>query len=766
MQVYVDRGLQEGKLWHVYDISYTVRSGQPVLLLFVKDTEGNRDTFIVRGFKPFFWAPKDEAGTGEEAIDIFGRRVVKVYAKLPSDVRALRKRYSWTDEADIRFPLVFLIFYGIRTTIIQKEDRINMSNQDIPVKLTRLFFDIEVANPPEIFADPQKAEYPIVTVSMCYEGKNLVIQVDPKGTRKSTNNVIYVRSEKELLKLMCNTISALDPDILAGYNTGRFDWPYIFARARKLGISLKKLSPIGTVYIRPDRERKWKVGIQGRVVLDYYELYKKWKIPSGQPDSFDLKAVVVRELGSEEAYEDLGRYVGQLFHEDRIEDIVSYGLKDAYVLWKMDEKLGIIEYFDHIRRLVGCLWEDVLSNSRIVDVLFLRMSDKPLPTKSYDENQESYQGAVVFEPQRGLHRNVAVYDLKSMYPSIILAKNISPEMKLRMDDGRVVFRSSPEGLAPKVTRYLMQIKEEVSQQMEKYPPSHPMKELLYKKKMSAKFLVNSIYGVLGFRAFRLYDKDCAEEITRSGREIIRSIARFVGEDRVVYGDTDSVFVLTSSLEEAKRLEGKIRNFLKELSSSWRYTLTIKFEKFFRTLLVGAKKRYAGHLVYEDGKETDMIKVAGYEPKRSDTSLFTRDLFHRFLEALLRQGDIAKALEILREAWKKIEDEPLSRVGLPKGLNKETYKVANPWVEGKRFMEERYGYHIPGDVKPKLVYARGLPVKGFCIWDGEDPPREVMKYVDWDAMREKNIRKKFERILNVLGLTFDAIFGQKTLEDWM
>src|SRR3989338_8943051 len=49
----------------------------------------------------------------------------------------------------------------------------------------------------------------------------------------------------------------------------------------------------------------------------------------------------------------------------------------------------------------------------------------------YDDERkrrmESYEGGFVYEPTPGLYKNVAVFDFRSLYPTIISSHNISPD---------------------------------------------------------------------------------------------------------------------------------------------------------------------------------------------------------------------------------------------------------------------------------------------------------------------------------------------------
>jgi DNA polymerase-2 len=161
--------------------------------------------------------------------------------------------------------------------------------------------------------------------------------------------------------------------------------------------------------------------------------------------------------------------------------------------------------------------------------------------------------------------------------------------------------------------------------------------------------MNSFYGVLGTPGCRFFEPRLASSVTLRGHEIIQRSKEWIESEgrRVIYGDTDSLFVLVGKgpgAEECRRLGGELarrlnRRWAEEVSRRYRLEshLELEFEahylRFFMPTVrgseVGSKKRYAG-LTLRDGSQ--VLEFTGLEAVRSDwTPLareFQREIYRR------------------------------------------------------------------------------------------------------------------------------------------
>lgn len=207
-----------------------------------------------------------------------------------------------------------------------------------------------------------------------------------------------------------------------------------------------------------------------------------------------------------------------------------------------------------------------------------------------DDNQESYEGALVLEPMVGIYINepISVNDFNSLYPSCGIAENISPdthvidpaylglegyvynevefdELEYRHVLGKngkfkknkeavkvgtkkctfVVFPNQEKGILPKIWAKLLSERKETRKKMEKEKDAF-RKTLLDGLQLAFKTTANSMYGIFGFKKSPLYYQDVAASITACGRRNLMFAKNFIETNypgsKIVYGDTDSLFV--------------------------------------------------------------------------------------------------------------------------------------------------------------------------------------------------------------------------------
>ncbi len=776
------------------NIQYQTENNRPVLYAFGRESKesGRLRTRIV-GFKPHYW----HSDPNGQLRDHFNRKITYRETQNPWDVRDQRGAYDFTCEADVLFNLRFLItkkiYCGYEITpagILPADD------PGVPPLI--MHFDCEVLAPPLIVATPEEAKYPVVAISTSnsYDNKvviflfgieyehpdTLTIEFnDADGVPQKHVLVIDIRcfeTEREMLMAFIEYIVELDPDVLTAWYGFGFDYPYIHKRCVQLRVPIKRISPFKRAEITQGygaRKQK-EYWIKGREALDLLLVYRRWRSNLPGLPSYDFKSVVKLETGY--TYTDYGDQIDRLYKDDH-DTLVRYCIDDAFALKLLDETKEIVDSYDRKRRISGCLISDALSNKKLIDTYLLRIRERPLPT-AIRQSTQGYKGSVVLSAQPGVHINIAVFDLASIYPNGIVAYNISPETLFEHGTIRIVdpdtseefkFRRAPIGLLAKAVQTFLNERERYRSLKKTLPEGSREYKIIEKREKDYKWLSVSAYGVFGYPNFRLFDERIARCITGLGRLFVKELVAGVQKLGyiVIYGDTDSIFIQmkTTKLAEIVILERHLNTIMKKLTKQhWaKYAPIIKHERTFSRFLMKkkisgskksgadpAKKRYAG----VDGDE---LYIRGLEPRSSANSQVTRSTITRWLEMVLIQDDLKGANVYLKGISENLHLLPANEVGIPKGIRKAT---TGPWVRGRDYSARVFGYRFDAGRKPILLYVkrtRGIPhTKEICITEDIESVPEGIE-VDWKVMREKTLQRKFESLLEAVGVSWqEAVEG--------
>jgi len=537
---------------------------------------------VIVPFKKYAYV-KDSYGTH---VSLYGDRLKKIY-KWERDVEGLH-------ESDIN--------PETRTLI---DMYTNSEEPSTGHKTMVIDIEVEVT---EGFPSPKKAENKITSIAVYddQQQKYLCFVLDEKHKLKhdmewGKNEVVKTYSEEtSLLKSFLKYYLALRPSIITGWNIDGFDIPYLYNRIyNTMGEDIANcLSPISQVYWNKYRERYMIAGVS---CLDYLMLYKNFTF-SSKP-SYRLDDIGVSEVGTSKI-----SYEGTLndLYENHLTDFVKYNIHDVRIVKKLDDKLDFIDVCRGICHVGHVPYEDIVYDSRFLEgaiLVYLKKlgvvaPNKP-PRKEEGEFKKKFAGAYVQDPQKGKHDWVYDLDITSMYPSIIMSLNISPETKLgkvigwnpkeflkkdnkktytiKMGDkikgqltevelqdyfdknqisisnNGIMYRTDKQGLIPTLLSEWFDKRKEFRKLAKKFGDEGNEEQYGYfnRRQHIQKIVLNSMYGVLGLPVFRFYDLDNAEATTLTGQELIKFTKKLgnhfynnelgTNKDYCIYIDTDSVF---------------------------------------------------------------------------------------------------------------------------------------------------------------------------------------------------------------------------------
>jgi len=454
------------------------------------------------------------------------------------------------------------------------------------------YLDIEVHSE-EGFPKPEHANFPIkiITVWSTKHKKFFIFaekDFDDKFIKERgevCQKYIFSR-EDEMLKAYMSWTKQEHPDIMTGWNSNGFDIPYIVNRCRKLfGYEENEkgwvvedgaadISPMGIIrkkHQREDEKIEDKYEIVGINCLDMLEIYQNYTF--SEQESWKLGHIAQMELG-----ETKDEFEGSLtdLYNNQWQKYVEYNVQDVRLLKKLEDKKKFISLL--ITFCYGCRvpFEQYQKTTRVLDGAFLsKLAEEKVVLPDVNRatiekmklHPEKFIGGYVKQPIAGLHKWVLSFDATSLYPSIMMGWNISPETKIGMIDASdvkpimkmiagqesedketrllnqpilrseladvikskkwclaangAIFKTEVQGIIPRFVKEWFDKRKAAKKEMIKAEKNRDKvkAEYWHAIQLNYKILINSVYGYLGTPYSRFFDWDNAVAVTMSARYI-------------------------------------------------------------------------------------------------------------------------------------------------------------------------------------------------------------------------------------------------------
>jgi DNA polymerase elongation subunit (family B) len=448
-----------------------------------------------------------------------------------------------------------------------------------PLKI--MFLDLECPGiPGGKFPEPELAEN-VIDLITCYDSLSKTYTVfGLKKYNPAREDIFYIhcKSEEDLLKKFIGHFSSDYPDVLCGYNSANFDIPYLINRITfQLGKEwADELSPIGRIYEKINQEGKFGMPskeyvIEGISCLDYYVMYKKFAM--APLESYKLDYVGEVELGENKiAYE--GSLADLSINDWKT--YTEYNIQDVEMLVKLDNKLRYIELLRFISYLGLCNMENAIKTLPVVNgavAIRARHRNEKIPTFVRPRIDGKIPGAYVAYPKNGFSESLVSFDANSLYPSVMISLNMSPETKvghvekigdgyhlkhvsgktfeltkenyikyikeekLAKSDANILFTQKKKGIMPEFLDFLYSKRKEMKNKMFEIKQEFSKnKKNLSKKEQSDiesfiqkldtfqhayKITLNSTYGYCANKYAPLGDQDIGASVTLTGQSVIK-----------------------------------------------------------------------------------------------------------------------------------------------------------------------------------------------------------------------------------------------------
>ncbi|OQA31696.1 MAG: DNA polymerase [archaeon ADurb.Bin336] len=486
------------------------------------------------------------------------------------------------------------------------------------------------------------------------------------------NGLELVGDEKELIEETIKELNKEENSFIITYNGDNFDFAYLKERAKKNKIEFK-INDSLVKSMRRGRDNAVKLlGVQH---IDAYQIIKIL-VRTGAINTIkmDIETISEKVFGEykEKIYPDEINEAWEGKDEKKLERLVDYNLKDSRTALRIAKEF--LPLFVELSKLTSqTLYETTRSTtSQMVEDLLLKEAhsrgmiapNKPREGQINERTNNPIKGAFVKEPISGLHENIAVLDFASLYPSIIISHNISPEtlnceheeckQKNTTPDG-TWFCTKQKGLFPEILEKMLKQRLVLKKEYKRKKKEEGIDDkILFAKQWALKIVLNSAYGYLAYPRARWYSRESASATTALAREYIQSVSKKAENEgfRVLYNDTDSEFLQFVGQDWKKKVEELLEKTNKELPEGMELELDGFYKRgIFVTKKEGgaAKKRYA--LIDEKGN----LKIVGFEYVRRDWCNTAKETQKKVIELVLNEGKPEQAIKFVRQTLKDLKE---------------------------------------------------------------------------------------------------------------
>lgn len=693
------------------------------------------------------------------------------YRQLTTLQKTLEKRGITLYEADIRPPERYLMERFIAasiqieggtvdgTTIIDCKLKPDLEYRP-PLKMVSL--DIETSAHGELYS---------IALEGCGQRQVYMLGQAPDGEVETDFDLDYCETRRQMMEKLNAWFAEHDPDVIAGWSLIQFDLRILQKHADKYHIPLALGRDGKPVEWREHTTRSghFYAPTVGRMVIDGIDALKS---ASWNFSSFSLEHVAQELLGEGKAIDDPYSRMAEIdrrFREDK-PALARYNLKDCELVTRIFAKTKLLEFIVERANVTGLQADHFGGSIAAFSHHYLpRMHREGYVAPNIGEVAEgSYPGGFVMDSQPGLYDSVLVLDYKSLYASIIRTflidpvgfaeGSIAPDPRTTVPGINGTIFSREKHPLPAIVTQLWQRRDVAKRQQ-----NEPLSQAL-------KLLMNSFCGVLGSSDCRFFNPPVVSSVTLRGHEIMRETRRLVEEEGydAIYGDTDSIFVWLKRRHTEDEVLDVSRLLVTKVNEWWKQSLRDKlglenflelefdthYQRFFmptiRGMEEGSKKRYAGLVVEQDGREEVIYR--GLETARSDWTA----LAQKFQQGLyLRVFKSEPYQDFVRDYARKtldgtFDDLLVYRKRLRRRLEDYTRNVP-PHVRAARIADEfneRKG-------RP-LQYQNGGWINYVMTLTGPEPIEARASKIDYDHYLTRQLQPIADSILVHMNDSFSTL----------
>ncbi|XP_027406997.1 DNA polymerase zeta catalytic subunit isoform X2 [Bos indicus x Bos taurus] len=524
--------------------------------------------------------------------------------------------------------------------------------------------------------------------------------------------VTYAADEKTLFQEIANIIKRYDPDILIGYEIQMHSWGYLLQRAAALSVDLCQMIsrvPDDKTENRFAAERDEygsdvmsEINIVGRITLNLWRIMR---------NEVALNNYTFENVSFHVLHQRFPLFTFRVLSDwfDNKTDLYRWKMVDHYISrvrgnLQMLEQLDLIGKTSEMARLFGIQFLHVLTRGSQyrVESMMLRIA-KPMnyipvtPSVQQRSQMRAPQCVpLILEPESRFYSNsVLVLDFQSLYPSIVIAYNycfstclghvenlgkydefkfgctslrVPPDLLYQIRHDITV---SPNGIAfvkpsvrkgvlPRMLEEILKTRLMVKRSMKAYKQDRVLSRMLDARQLGLKLIANVTFGYTAANfSGRMPCIEVGDSIVHKARETLERAIKLVNDTkkwgaRVVYGDTDSLFVLLKGA--TKEQSFKIGQEIAEaVTATNPKPVKLKFEKVYLPCVLQTKKRYVGYMYETLDQKDPVFDAKGIETVRRDSCPAVSKILERSLKLLFETRDISLIKQyVQRQCMKLLE----------------------------------------------------------------------------------------------------------------
>jgi DNA polymerase-2 len=602
-----------------------------------------------------------------------------------------------------------------------------------------------------------------------------LLRVRASGEPEADGTTTFA-DERALLGGLRERLRARDPDVLVGWDVVAHDLAVLKAAAQRARwpLALGRGRGVVQVAVAAARGRGGpaRAIVPGRMVLDAAALVQ---LAAPQVSDEALEVVAARVLGERAAL------LPSAGSGSAGAPVAAPLLAEAQSIYELTVALQLIELSAQRSRLCGLPLDRIGASVAAFDYLYLlELSRRGFVAPTFERPSEPVEpvvGGHIIAPLPGVHRGVVALDFRSLYPSLIRTFQIDPLGLLPASAVTGSFATDPDGpiVAPSGAGFRRQLGVLTVILDQIFPMRAAAKAAGDAAASQAiKLLMNSLYGVLGSPGCRFHRPELANAVTSFGRELLKwTQARLEQYGyRVVYGDTDSLFVETGLTGDSPTDVAALRalgeelaaRLTRELGEHVRLTwgvesrLVLQLQTVYLRLLLtrlrrphasalGAAKRYAGLCAEGPKGERRRVVFVGMEAARRDATDLCKEAQRTLHELLFADRPAAELSNYLHRLVADLRrGDRDAQLVYRKMLRKEP-------ADYQRLVLP----HVV--VAQRLALPVGRLVRYVMTKAGPQPAGEQSSPLDYEHYLDKQLRPVAQPVLALYGLDFDQLLGK-------